>query len=155
MTDKPLDLNDLEALDWMECLEKKFYDHTGSFKAPFCTIQNFIEQKEPKGTFETSYPLGLEPAALWDLLPAKVSNSISAGLKDFSKKIKGFNTGIILGLESKSSAPIQVLREKDGFCAGIENLYVVGEGSGWSGGIISSAADGIKAAMHIIKKDLK
>ncbi|MCK5451544.1 MAG: NAD(P)/FAD-dependent oxidoreductase [Candidatus Omnitrophica bacterium] len=149
------EMSPVEALDWMECLEKKFYDHTGSFKAPFCTIQNFIEQKEPKGTFETSYPLGLEPAALWDLLPAEVSNSISAGLKDFSKKIKGFNTGIILGLESKSSAPIQVLREKDGFCAGIENLYVVGEGSGWSGGIISSAADGIKAAMHIIKKDLK
>jgi uncharacterized FAD-dependent dehydrogenase len=57
-----------------------------------------------------------------------------------------------LGLESKSSAPIQVSRERDGLCSGFENLYVVGEGSGWSGGIISSAADGIKAALDIIKK---
>ncbi len=95
---------------------------------------------------------GLEPAALWDLLPPKISNSIAEGLKEFSKTIKGFNEGTILGLDSKSSAPIQVLREKDGICTGFKNLYVVGEGSGWSGGIISSAADGIKAALNIIKK---
>ncbi|MGB2599370.1 MAG: FAD-dependent oxidoreductase, partial [Candidatus Omnitrophota bacterium] len=88
----------------------------------------------------------------WDLLPPKISDSIAEGLKEFSKKIKGFNAGIILGLDSKSSAPIQVLREKDGLCVGLENLYVAGEGSGWSGGIISSAADGIKAALDIIKK---
>ena len=141
-----------EALDWLEGLEKEFYTYSGSFEAPACTIQNFIEQKETKGIFETSYPFGLEPAALWDLLPSGVSDSIAEGLKEFSKKIKGFNEGIILGLESKSSAPIQVLREKDGPCAGFKNLYVVGEGSGWSGGIMSSAADGIKAAMHIVKK---
>lgn len=141
-----------EALDWLEGLEEKFYKYSGSFKAPSCTIQNFIEKKENKGIFETSYPLGLEPAALWDLLPPKISDSIAEGLKEFSKKIKGFNAGIILGLDSKSSAPIQVLREKDGLCVGLENLYVAGEGSGWSGGIISSAADGIKAALDIIKK---
>ena len=146
------DVAPLEALDWVEALEKKFYEYSNSFKAPFCTIQNFIEKKETKETFETSYPLGLEHAALWNLLPSEVSNSISEGFKDFSKKIKGFDTGIVLGLESKSSAPIQVLREKDGLCIGVENLYVVGEGSGWSGGIISSAADGIKAALNIIKK---
>ena len=146
------EVSPLEALDWLEGLEEKFYKYSDSFKAPSCTIQNFIEKKETKGLLETSYPLGLEPAALWDLLPSKVSNSIAEGLKEFSKKIKGFNTGIILGLDSKSSAPIQVLREKDGLCAGFENLYVVGEGSGWSGGIISSAADGIKAALDITKR---
>jgi len=89
---------------------------------------------------------------LWELLPSKVSDSITKGLKVFSNKINGFHKGTILGLDSKSSAPIQVLREDSGVCAGFENLYVVGEGSGWSGGIMSSAADGIKAALGIINK---
>ncbi|MFC1480077.1 NAD(P)/FAD-dependent oxidoreductase [Candidatus Omnitrophota bacterium] len=150
LTDR--EVSPAEALDWLEDLEKKFYKYSGSFKAPACTIHNFIAKKETEGTLKTSYPLGLEPAALWDLLPPKISDSIVEGLKEFSKTIKGFNEGTILGLDSKSSAPIQVLREEDGICAGFENLYVVGEGSGWSGGIISSAADGIKAALDIIKK---
>ncbi len=142
----------LEALDWLEELEKKFYKYSESFKAPCCTIKNFILKKETIDKIETSYSLGPEPAALWDLLPTEVSNSITEGLREFSKKIKGFSEGNILGLESKSSSPIQVVREKDGLCMEIENLYVAGEGSGWSGGIISSAADGIKAALSIIKK---
>jgi len=142
----------VEALDWLEGLEEKFYKYSDSFKAPACSIHNFIAKKETEGTLETSYPLGLEPAALWDLLPPKISDSIAEGLKEFSKTMKGFNEGTILGLDSKSSAPIHVLREKSGICAGFKNLYVVGEGSGWSGGIISSAADGIKAALDIIKK---
>jgi uncharacterized FAD-dependent dehydrogenase len=73
-----------------------------------------------------------------------------SGLIEFVRKIKGFDKGIIMGLESKTSAPIQVIREANGKCTGIENLYVVGEGSGFAGGIISSGADGIKIALKII-----
>jgi hypothetical protein len=75
------------------------------------------------------------------------------GLKDFTRKIKGFDTGIIMGLESKTSAPIQVLREDNGLCTGFKNLYIAGEGSGYSGGIISSGADGIRIAMKLINAD--
>lgn len=72
---------------------------------------------------------------------------MKAGLTDFIRKIKGFETGILLGLESKTSAPIQVLRHPTGLCEGFSNLYMIGEGSGYAGGIISSAADGVKAAI--------
>ena len=58
-----------------------------------------------------------------------------------------------MGLESKTSAPIQVLRDENALCANFDNLYIVGEGSGYAGGIISSGADGIKAAINIIEKD--
>jgi len=60
----------------------------------------------PAKTVESSYPLGLKPAELWDLLPSEVSGSIREGLKDFSRKVRGFETGIIMGLESKTSSPI-------------------------------------------------
>ena len=74
------------------------------------------------------------------------------GLMDFNKKIKGFETGNIMGLESKTSAPVQVLRDENRRTVGLDNLYLAGEGSGYTGGIMSSAADGIKVAMDIIKR---
>ncbi len=139
------------ALDWLQTLEERFHKYSNGFAAPFCSIRNFIDQKEQTDSVESSYPLGLKPAALWDLLPAEISSSIREGLREFSRKIQGFETGTIMGLESKTSAPIQVLREKERCCVGIENLYIVGEGSGCSGGIISSGADGIRAALHIVE----
>ena len=142
-----------EALDWLENLERRFYEYSDSFKSPSCSIKDFINKEAKSSTVESSYPLGLKPAALWDLLPPRVSDSLREGLKDFSRKLKGFEAGTIMGLDSKSSSPIQALREENYLCAGFKNLYIAGEGSGYSGGIISSGADGIKAAMAIIEKD--
>lgn len=141
----------LEALDWLGELENRFYQHTGGYQAPFATISGFIERKISSQTVETSYPLGLASAPLWDLLPAEISRSIAQGLAVFSKKLKGFDAGIILGLESKTSSPLQALRDEDRRCVGFSNLYLAGEGSGWSGGIISSGVDGIRTALAIIQ----
>jgi uncharacterized FAD-dependent dehydrogenase len=146
--------NALEALDWLEALEEKFFRYAEGFAAPFCTIEHFIQGKGSFPISASSYPLGLKPAPLWELLPPRVSDALRKGLKDFSRKIKGFETGTIMGLESKTSSPIQVLRDTTGLCRGFENLYVVGEGSGWAGGIISSGADGIQAAMDILGKGI-
>ncbi|MFC1807127.1 NAD(P)/FAD-dependent oxidoreductase [Candidatus Omnitrophota bacterium] len=143
------EVSPLEALDWVEKLERSFYEFSDSFKGPFCTIKDFIDKREVSGAVESSYPLGLKPAPLWDLLPQEVSKPIREGLKDFCRRIEGFDTGIIMGLESKSSSPIQVIRDKSGLCEGFNNLYLAGEGSGYSGGIISSGADGIKSAIAI------
>ncbi len=141
---------DAEAvLNWVEALETKFFESSVHYQAPFCSIDDFIKRREPRIIPESSYPLGLKPSPLWDLLPAKVSSSMRAGLTDFCRKIKGFETGIIMGLESKTSAPIQVVRDEARNCTGIENLYISGEGSGFAGGIISSAADGVKTAITI------
>ncbi len=139
-----------EVLDWVEALEMKFFEYSGGFRAPFCQISDFIDKKEPRKTVETSYPLGLKPAPLWELLPEKISTSLRNGLTNFNRKIRGFDTGIIMGLESKTSAPIQALREENGLCTGFKNLYIAGEGSGYAGGIISSGADGIRIALRLI-----
>ncbi len=139
-----------EALDWLEELEQSFFQYTPGYSAPICSIKDFIRQKETSANNETSYPMGVVQAPLWELLPPEISRAMRKGLKDFSRKIKGFGEGNLLGLESKTSAPIQVDREKNGLCSGFQNLYVAGEGSGYSGGIISSAADGIKAAINIL-----
>jgi uncharacterized protein len=139
-----------EALDLIEGLEKSFFNHTGGYSAPSCSIEDFRTGKLRKQKLDGSYPLGMTAAPLWEMLPSGVVTAMRAGLKDFAGKIRGFETGTLIGLESKTSSPIQVMREENGLCAGFSNLYITGEGSGYAGGIISSAADGVKGAMKMI-----
>ena len=87
------------------------------------------------------------------MLPPKVSSALRSGLQEFCRQLPGFETGNLIGLESKTSSPIQVLRNRHGLCEGFKNLYLVGEGSGYAGGIISSGIDGIRAALGIVERD--
>jgi uncharacterized FAD-dependent dehydrogenase len=140
----------LEALENLKQMEEKFFQFSGGYKAPACRITNFLKYKNNEGKLESSYPLGLTSAPLWELLPAQIMQSMQAGLTDFMRKMRGFETGNLIGLESKTSSPLQVVRQTGGLVEGFENLYIIGEGSGYAGGIISSGADGIKAAMTLV-----
>jgi hypothetical protein len=142
----------LDALLVLEKYEESFYSFSGGYKAPACSIGDFMKTKLSESKLRSSYQLGLIQAPLWEILPAKIVPAMQAGLADFMRKMRGFENGILLGFESKTSSPIQVIREPNGKVEGFENLFMVGEGSGYAGGIISSAADGIKAAMSIILK---
>ena len=60
---------------------------------------------------------------------------------------------LLTGVESRSSSPIRILRNKDTMEAlGIDGLYPCGEGAGYAGGIVSAGVDGIKCAEKIIEK---
>ena len=142
----------LEALDWIQKLEETFFRYSNSYQAPFTTIGDFLNRRISLKIPETSYPLGLIPAPIWEMIPEMVVSAIEEGLKDFSRKLQGYDEGILLGLESKTSAPIQVNRDKTGKCEGFDNLYMAGEGSGFAGGIISSGADGIRVAVLIAER---
>lgn len=139
----------LEALDRVQNLEETFFRFSNSYQAPFATITDFLNRRISRRAPETSYPLGLIPAPLWEMIPIPVAEALSEGLQDFGRKLKGYDEGILLGLESKTSAPIQVIRDETGKCEGFDNLYLAGEGSGYAGGIISSGADGIRVAVRI------
>ena len=139
-----------DALAYLEQLERLFYNFSNGYIAPFCTIKDFLNGTVKTDHHETSYPLGITPAPLWQMLPPVIVNAIREGVRNFNKKLSGFDSGILLGLESKTSSPVQVIRDKSGLCEGFDNLYIAGEGSGYSGGIISSAADGVKIALNII-----
>lgn len=140
----------IDALANLRKLEEQFYKFTQSYSAPACSIKGFLQMKPGNEKLQSSFPLGLTPAPLWELLPASVVRAMQSGLLDFNRKMRGFDTGNLIGFESKTSSPVQVVREPNGRCEGFENLYIVGEGSGFAGGIISSAADGLKAAMGLV-----
>ena len=67
-------------------------------------------------------------------------------LDEFDKKIKGFANGdsVLAGVESRTSSPIRILRDDMGE-ANVMGIYPCGEGSGYAGGITSSAIDGLIA----------
>lgn len=144
------ELEPLEALDWLRQLEETFFYFSKSYAAPACKINDFLSDKVSVSFEKSSYPFDLVPADFRELLPAGVYNALKRGMRDFCRKLEGFEQGIMLGLESKTSSPVQVVRGRGGRCEKIGNLYISGEGSGYAGGIVSSAADGIRAAVDII-----
>lgn len=140
----------LESLNWLEALEQKFYQLSNEYKAPSMTIKDFLKRDASGNTLPTSYEPGLLPTDLGKLLPSPVTEALHLGLEDICRRMPGWSEGQLMGLESKTSSPVQVLRNRDtGLCEGFENLFICGEASGWSGGIISSASDGLKTAVSI------
>jgi len=139
-----------EILDWMDKLESQFYNYSNSYVIPAVKAIDYVNRRESKEIPFGSYRLGVKPAPLYTMIPEIVSKALSEGLTNFSNKLKGFELGVMMGLESKTSSPVQVIRESTGRCIGFDNLFFVGEGSGYAGGIISSASDGVKCAISII-----
>jgi len=145
----------IEILEYVENFEKSIYDIKNSFEIPAMRISDFCAGKGSSGNAETSYSHGIFEYDFNSIFPGIITESLKEAFKNFSKKIHGFEEGIMMGLESKTSSSIQVVRkDNNGSCAGFKNLYVAGECSGYAGGIISSAVDGIKTAQAIVKENL-
>jgi uncharacterized protein len=141
-----------QMLDYIEAMEHEVWQIQNSFALPANRISSFLQGKVSGILPDTSYSHGVFSYDFRELFSASAMQQLRNGLTSFSQKIPGFEDGIMLGLESKTSCALQVLRnEQNGPCAGFENIYVTGEGSGFSGGIISSAVDGMKTAMHIVR----
>lgn len=141
----------IAALEYLETLESRFFDYSGSYAAPAISIKGLLGNGISGAPIKSSYPFRLVPADIGELLPKLIYDELKIGLSLFCKKLKGYDQGSLIGLESKTSSPVQVLRDREKYTCSFNNLYVVGEGSGWAGGIISSAADGVKAALALLK----
>jgi uncharacterized FAD-dependent dehydrogenase len=82
-------------------------------------------------------------------MPGFIVNSLQEAFKEIDKKMHGFisKDAIMLGVESRTSSPVRIPRNPEtGEHIHIKGLFPCGEGSGYSGGIVSSAVDGERAA---------
>lgn len=144
------------GLEFQKDLERKFFDAgDGSQKAPAQRMTDFVTGKLSASLGETSYIPGVYSSLINELLPENISERIKLALIKFGKKMKGYFTeeGIIVGLESRTSSPVRIPRDKETYeHIGIKNLYPCGEGAGYSGGIISAALDGQNVVKAICKK---
>ena len=97
---------------------------------------------------------GVSFANLNEVLPAVAVESLKKAIPDFGKKLKGFDCpdAVLTGIESRFTSPVRILRDENCESISVKGLYPCGEGSGYSGGITSSAADGLKIAEKIYEK---
>ena len=150
----------LSAIDFQRKIERAAFRAGGSdYTAPMITVGDFMTDKVstvPSTVIPTYMDgKGVKLASPYDYLPALVCDSIKNALSDFDRKIKGFAdpTAILTGAETRTSAPIRILRNDDTRLAlGYDNLYPAGEGAGYAGGITSAAIDGIRTALAVMKK---
>ena len=143
----------LAGVEYQEKLEKNaFIKGKGKF---ICSrVEDFLKG-QPTTKLGKVVP-SIKPAyVLGDvssLLDKKLVESLKEGIVKLGKKLKGFDQpdAILTGVETRSSAPYCIVR-KQGLQTSEENIYAIGEGAGQAGGIMSSAVDGIKIALEIIK----
>ncbi len=103
-----------------------------------------------------SSPTGLVAAPLQEILPDFVAAHLRTGLYDFDRKMKGFihDEAILIAPETRTSAPVSIVRDLETLeSISHRGLYPCGEGAGYAGGITSSAVDGIKVAMALLRKE--
>lgn len=134
-------------------LEKKAFELGGkNYFAPCQRLGDFLEEKESTACGEVvpSYKPGVKYTNIHNILPSFVSQTLKGAFVEFNRKMKGFasDDAILTGLETRSSAPVRILRDENGQ-ANIKGVYPAGEGAGYAGGIMSSAVDGIKCAEKI------
>lgn len=146
----------LDGMDFQRKIEEKAYKLGGSnFNAPVQRVEDFIENRETTslGHIEPSVRPNYKLTNLRGLYPKEIDDFIIESLISMDKRLKGFAMadGILTGVETRSSSPVRMARDEHLKSQGTENLFVIGEGSGFAGGIVSSAIDGIKAAENIIK----
>jgi len=133
------------------CEEKAFILGGENYHAPAQGLMDFMKDSERTGMRETSFYPGVKPALLREALPIFAIEALRQGIAEFDRKMRGFITeeAMLIGVETRTSSPVRILRGPDGQSVNVAGLYPCGEGAGYAGGIISSALDGIKAAEKI------
>lgn len=126
-------------------------------KAPAQLLEDFLSHKKsPQEKLpKTSYFPGITSSRLDQWLPDQIARRMEKAFKEFNKKMKGFICGeaLLIAPETRTSTPVRILRDRESYeCCALKKLYPAGEGSGYSGGIVSSAMDGINACAKIMER---
>ncbi|MDD2541629.1 MAG: hypothetical protein PHH28_11390, partial [Desulfuromonadaceae bacterium] len=127
--------------------QRAFERGGGGYRAPAQNLLDFL-RLPGKGVVRTSYRPGIAETELDSVLPPFIIDTLREGIIDFGRKLRGFITSeaTLVGIESRTSSPVRILRDSSFESVGVKGLYPAGEGAGYAGGIMSSAVDGIKVA---------
>ena len=152
-------------LNFQHDVEKKMFDYAAAHAEPdangevnkFCApaqrMVDFCEEQMSEDLPETSYRPGVVSAPLYELLPECVATRLQKAFPLINNKMRGYYTedALLLGVESRTSSPVRIVRGEDYQCPQVQGLFPCGEGAGYSGGIVSSAIDGINCAIAAAK----
>ncbi len=146
------------AIEFQRNIERAAFKTGGEdFCAPMQTVGSFlgISSKNEIGRVMPTYREGaVRPCSLDGVLPAFICEELRRGLVSFDRKLSGFAApdAILTGVETRTSAPVRILRGEDMRALGRGRIYPCGEGAGYAGGITSAAIDGIRGALKIMEE---
>ena len=145
----------LDGIRYQQQLEQKAFLMGGANGcAPAQYTRDFLGGR-PSASFQEVMPSYARGVVLCDLHPlfdAPITLALEQGIRHFDRQIHGFaDTGILTGVESRSSSPVRLVRDPQTLMGSIRGLYPCGEGAGYAGGIVTSAVDGIRCACALIK----
>ena len=142
----------LGGLHWIRKLEKKAAGLSSPAFAPAQGMMDFLQKRKPTTAPKTTYSPGTYGVDLHNILPQKICQALEAALPVFDRQMHGFVTeqANLIGIESRTSSPVRILRGDDYQAVGTPGLYPIGEGAGYAGGITSCALDGMSAALSLI-----
>ena len=146
----------LKGMYLQEELEKKAFDMGGkNYFAPIQRVADFLNNvKSSKiGKVEPTYKPGVTLSNLNELFPDYISQTLKEAIINLDKKLKGFanEDAILTAVETRTSSPVQILREKESLMSNIKGLFPCGEGAGYAGGIMTASVDGIKVAIEVLR----
>jgi uncharacterized FAD-dependent dehydrogenase len=145
----------LRMLRFQQQIEKlAFTAGGGHLVAPGQRMIDFCENRLSNSLPENSYLPGTKSIELKEILPGWINERLRKALPVFGKKMKGYytNEAILVGVESRTSSPVKVPRDKETLQhPQVTGLFPCGEGAGYAGGIISAAIDGINCAIAASK----
>ncbi len=140
------------GLDFRRKWEEKAFILGGeNYYAPAQRLVDFLKNRKGDLPGTTTFFPGVKAASLRETLPLFAVEALAQGFLQFDRRMRGFITegATVIGVETRTSSPVRILRHPDGQSVSVSGLYPCGEGAGYAGGIISSALDGIRIAESI------
>jgi len=124
------------------------------YAAPAQRVDDFLAGKASGVLAPTNFRPGAEACDLSEILPAWLCVPLREGLRAFGRKLHGYDSaaGNLFAVESRTSAPVRMVRGGDLAAEGLKGLYPAGEGAGYAGGIVSAAVDGLRAAEAVLER---
>ena len=146
------------AIEFQRTLERAAFEHGGrDYSAPIQTVGDFLDGtfgKEPTEVQPTYRDGRVKCASIEKIFPSFVTRELQLGLRSFERKLSGFSVpyAVLSGVETRTSAPVRILRTEELTALGHDRIYPCGEGAGYAGGITSAAVDGLRVAQNIINR---
>lgn len=136
----------LSGVAYQRAVERAAWEAGGGGQiAPASRLVDFCEGRLSSDLPPSSYPPGLAPARVADVLPPEVAVRLQQALRLFGKRMRGYytNDAVVIATESRTSSPVRIPRDAETLeHPTVRGLFPCGEGAGYAGGIVSAAMDG-------------
>lgn len=148
----------MAAIEFQRNIERAAFAAGGSdYCAPIQTLGDFMSGKsktEPSRILPTYREGRVKISRVDGILPPFITEGLRRGFASFDRKLSGFGVSdaIVTGVETRTSAPVRILRTEDLTAIGHSLVYPCGEGAGYAGGITSAAVDGLRVSLALMRR---